>query len=95
MIVQFWVIDMSFIISFRFLFQTFPEGFGDVYAHLAESLFQTCSRPCTIMKSAQFADEFFQAYSGGCLLLAVRAVCRRQKKCLKWYKVNCIRRQRR
>ena len=64
-------------------------------AHLAESPFQTCSRPCTIMKSAQFADEFFQAYSGGCLLLAVRAVCRRQKKCLKWYKVNCIRRQRR
>ena len=37
-------------------------------AHLAESLFQTRSRPCTIMKSAQFADEFFQAYSGGCLL---------------------------
>ncbi|MEE0300365.1 MAG: DUF6783 domain-containing protein [Blautia sp.] len=37
-------------------------------AHLAESLFQTCSRPCTIMKSAQFAEEFFQTYSGGCLL---------------------------
>ena len=34
MIVQFWVIDMSFIISFRFLFQAFPEGFGDVYACL-------------------------------------------------------------
>ena len=36
MIVQFWVIDMSFIISFRFLFQAFPEGFGDVYACLVE-----------------------------------------------------------
>ena len=34
MIVQFWVIDMSFTISFRFLFQAFPEGFGDVYACL-------------------------------------------------------------
>ena len=34
MIVQFWVIDMSFAISFRFLFHTLLKGGSDVYACL-------------------------------------------------------------
>ena len=38
MIVQFWVIDMSFTISFRFLFHTLLKGGKDLTAALGKEI---------------------------------------------------------